>query len=318
MRQKPHKQAKYSFCNPATNKPMSSIAMKDAIRVFYEIGTRSCNDQNNKLRESIISDIINSKIPEEFYQDSRWSNLKDGLFNYIGKITNGEKLEHVECKIKAGRKYNYDFELIVNRLKNYHVEFKYNAERISDLPQFANVSKVSRYLSNNFESYFYDNYLQRISEMGQLALPEKAAYLKQVHGPKPKCMMDFKNKYYAGCSRSSQCDHTTESENFYNFCNEVSREAINNYISSYDLNSAELTNYLSTTQQSKVYMLYKDGKFYAETINADDFEIVECERVPSKYVYVARLANGHRLRILLRWKNGNGIAFPGLQIKFVE
>ena len=318
MCQNPHKQVKCSFRTPFAIKSMSSIIMKDAISVFYEIGTRSSNDQNNKLREKIISDIINSNIPEEYYQDSRWSNLKSALFDYIGKITNGEQLEHVECKIKAGRKYNYDFELVVNHDTKYHVEFKYNAERISDLPQFANVSKVSRYLSNNFESYFYDNYLPRISEMGQLALPDKGAYLKQVHGPKPKCMMDFKNKYYAGCSRSSQCDHTKESEDFYNFCNEVSREAIQNYISSYDLNASELTNYLSATQHSKVYMLYKDGKFYAETINADDFEIVECERVPSKYVYVATLANGHRLRILLRWKNGNGIAFPGLQIKFVE
>ena len=151
-----------------------------------------------------------------------------------------------------------------------------------------------------------------------MPIPEKNTYLKQIHGPNPKCMIEYKKKYYAGCSRSRQCDHTPENEKFYNFCNKISQEAIHNYINTYDLDCKELTHYLSSTQKNKVYMLYKDGKFYAETINTDDFEIVKIEKEPSRFRYVAHLINGKRLQILLRWKNGNGIAFPGLQIKFID
>ena len=61
-------------------------------------------------------------------------------------------------------------------------------------------------------------------------------------------------------------------------------------------------------------MLYKDGKINLETINLDDYIITEIIKDPNKNRYIAKTKSGKHLKILLRWKNGNGIAFPSFQI----
>ena len=61
-------------------------------------------------------------------------------------------------------------------------------------------------------------------------------------------------------------------------------------------------------------MLYKNERFYLETINTDNYIITEITKEPKKYRYIAKTKSDINLKILLRWKNGNGIAFPSFQI----
>ena len=61
-------------------------------------------------------------------------------------------------------------------------------------------------------------------------------------------------------------------------------------------------------------MLYKDGKFYLETINLDDYIITAITKDSKNNRYIAKTKSDRNLKILLRWKNGNGIAFPSFQI----
>ena len=68
------------------------------------------------------------------------------------------------------------------------------------------------------------------------------------------------------------------------------------------------------TQQDKFYMLYKDGIIFSETVNQDNYIIISCIKEPNKYRYVAKTKTGVKMKNLLRWKNGNGIAFPAFQI----
>ena len=86
------------------------------------------------------------------------------------------------------------------------------------------------------------------------------------------------------------------------------------FISKYGVNKDKLTNYLLDTQKNKFYMLYKDGKFKLETINLDDYMITTVVKEPRKSRYIAQTKSNKNLKILLRWKNGNGIAFPSFQI----
>ena len=81
-----------------------------------------------------------------------------------------------------------------------------------------------------------------------------------------------------------------------------------------DLNIDQLSNYLQNTQEDKIYMLYDGRRFHLEQINMDDYRITECIKKPERSSYIATTASGNNLSILLRWKNGNGIAFPAFQI----
>ena len=87
----------------------------------FENKSRKKNDNNNKNREFIIGAIINKKIPEEFYNYSNtWNNLKEGLFKCLKHFP----YKNIEVIHKGGRKYNYDYDLLIDG-KIYKFEFKY-------------------------------------------------------------------------------------------------------------------------------------------------------------------------------------------------
>ena len=61
-------------------------------------------------------------------------------------------------------------------------------------------------------------------------------------------------------------------------------------------------------------MLYKEKSLYFEEHNEFDYLIKSCEKEPSLSRYKAKTVSGNTLKILIRWKNGNGVAFPAFQI----
>jgi hypothetical protein len=97
--------------------------------------------------------------------------------------------------------------------------------------------------------------------------------------------------------------------------NQISKESIKEFISKSHLDHNKLTDYLLKTQVDKNYMLYKDKKIYIQKINLDDYRIVSSVKNKQMNGYVATSKSGIKIKILLRWKNGNGIAFPAFQIK---
>ena len=48
--------------------------------------------------------------------------------------------------------------------------------------------------------------------------------------------------------------------------------------------------------------------------NSKNYEIISYIKEPELQRYVATTKTGIVLKILLRWKNGNGIAYPAFQI----
>ena len=60
-------------------------------------------------------------------------------------------------------------------------------------------------------------------------------------------------------------------------------------------------------------MLYYNNKFILQQINIDNYIIDKVVKIDhSSYRCISK--NGKEIKILLRWKNGNGIAFPAFQI----
>lgn len=279
---------------------------------------RSDNDENNKKRENIIECIINNKLPKEYYRYSlRWHQLKKTIDLYIKLLCDNRNIKHcndVVCIHKAGRTNHYDFKIIINNNEHFLVEFKFNASCINDTPQFISPMKPSQYLDASYEEYYYDNYFITLVKKYNLPLPTKEEYLKNIHFPSPECVKIHQEKYYRGCKKSSKYSGDIDDIDFYEESKRISDESISSFISKYGLKKEKLTEYLLKTQKEKYYMLYKDSCIYLQTIQLDNYIITEVIKDPDFNRYKAKTKIGKQLKILLRWKNGNGIAFPSFQI----
>lgn len=283
----------------------------------FDLSGRANNDKNNKMRENIIGAIINNNIPITYYKYSfRWTKLKNEINKFIEKICQEKSIiKHKQkCIHKAGRNYHYDFMVIINDKNEFHIEFKFNAEFIDETPQFVSPMKPSQYLQNSYEEFYYDNYLTRLAQEFSLTLPEKKEYLHKIHSTNPKCVIEFQNKYYKGCKNSSKYTGNKDDIEFYERSKELSQESITSFITNNELKFNELTEYLLQTQNNKYYMLYKNGNINLQTTNVSNYEIVSYIKEPKLQSYIATTKTGIRLKILLRWKNGNGIAYPAFQI----
>lgn len=282
----------------------------------FTVSTKSLNDKNNTLRERIIGAIINKQIPENFYTTSdKWTALKQEINNYITVIAGPiEPGDTVSCEHKGGRQFHYDFGLIINETSDLHIELKFNATQMSDAPQFVSPMYPSKYTTTSFESLYFDSYLPLIAVQGKLELPNREIYMKEIHNNKPACMKAYQERYYKGCQGSSKFTNDESDILFYQNCKEQSKSCIAEFISTTELDLETLSTYLKSTQQNKIYMLYKDDKFHVDHVNMDNYELISYEKQPSKSRFVATSKTGQKIIILLRWKNGNGIAYPAFQI----
>ena len=305
---------------------------------------RSQNDKNNKMREAIIGAIINNRVPPTYYLTERWRNLKQAVVGFLqtcssssthdtGAVAAAAAYSHVECIPAAGRGHNYDFTIVFTNSEGvsttHHVEFKFNAAKVSDTPQFVSPMKPSQYLSGSYEEYFYDKYMPTIaasmaggsSDSTSTTLPDRTEWLKQIHNNAPACVKHLQAKYYAGCAVSSQFTNDANDIAFYEMCKKLSSDSIREFITHHDLDIVTLSDYLRESQDGKTYMLFQPATATAaapvitlQRVNPADYTIVSCIKNPEKSRYECATQSGKKINVLLRWKNGNGIAFPAFQI----
>lgn len=282
----------------------------------FNVCAKNTNYINNKKRENIIGRIIsgfnnpNDDINLYYKFSRRWNNIKDAVNNYISKELNIHK--NVNLIHRGGRKYNYDFE-INDKYTSYNIELKFNIDKVDNAPQFVSPYNPSKYMSSSYEEFYYDNYLPLLTlSRDNLVIPDKNVYLQEINNTSPKSMIEYQNIYYNGCKKSSKYTGNTKDIEFYMLANKLSKESINAFISKTELNIENLNEYLSNTQNNKIYMLYKNGKFYKEIVDNNNYKINSYKKNKNKFV--AKTYEGKTINILLRWKNGNGIAFPAFQI----
>jgi hypothetical protein len=75
-----------------------------------------------------------------------------------------------------------------------------------------------------------------------------------------------------------------------------------------------MNEYLMNTQKDKKYMLWGNNEFHYQEVNTDDYTIMDILRIKKDNTVVCQTKSNKEINILLRWKNGNGVAFPALQI----
>ena len=291
---------------PNTN---DTVAFGD-VNLFYNASTRKKNDSTNKKRENIVVAITKDAILASWYENERWSNLKAALFDYYRNLCGSEEIHSVNIEKKGGRTYTYDFLLEING-NDYKVEFKYGADMIGRIPQFVSPTKPSQYFSGSYEEFYYDKYLSKM-ELGVI-IPARDVWLSQVHQPSPECMTEILCKYYGGCQKSSKYTGNEDDKLFYNNCKKLASDSIKEFLKQTKLNKEELSKYLIGTQRGKHYMLFKNGQFHLDRINEETLTIQEIKKITKNYVLL-KTNSGKELKVLLRWKNGNGVAYPALQI----
>ena len=291
-----------------------------SIRAF-DLACKAKNDSNNKLRETIIGAIINKQVPSAYYLfgSGRWQAMKAAVYTYLKKLDIGDT-DRIKCIHRGGRTKNFDFDLEITSsldgtLKTLPIELKFNAATIKKAPQYASPMKPSHYLSASYEEYHYDNYLPRIAALADLPLPAKDEYLKQIHGNQPECMRAYQKKYYQGCRTSSQYTNEPAAIEFYKSSNSWGKESIKKFLETTQLNITALSAYLLSSQQGKIYMLYAHGTFHLERAPMDDY-VIESVIKHTHNRYECSTKSGIKMKVLLRWKNGSGIAFPAFQISW--
>ena len=289
----------------------------ESIVAFNVSPGKNKNDEKNKTRENIIGAIINNKVPNEYFNIKKWSDMKTAIFNYIGKLRVKPYVK-VECVNRGGRKNNYDFTFIFydedGTQEIFNIELKFNVSVLDNAPQFVSPMNPTKYLNSCYEEFYYDNYMERLSVEAGLPMPPKEEYLKKISSPEPKCMKEYQMKYYYGSSGSSKFTNNEDDIKFYNVSKSISNESITTFINKTDLNIDVLSEYLYNTQKHKTYMLYFNGEFILQTVDMSDYNIKSVIKNGDKFRYECITESGKTLNILLRWKNGNGIAFPAFQI----
>lgn len=286
--------------------------------IAFNPSSKGLNDAHNKTRENIVGAIINNKIPQTYYEIPEWLALEISIITYLQQLDTSRTYSRAICSHKGGRKFNFDFGIKVyyedGTSTDYNIELKFNASTIDETPQFVSPMKPSQYMSNVYEDYYYDNYLTRLASESGLEMPPREEYLKQLHTNNPKCMKPYQDLYYMGCKQSSQYTGDPVHIKFYELAKKLSHESITNFIEKTELNIEALSEYLFTSQNNKIYMLYSGTQFIVQRPNMDDYQLVSVTKNPEKNRYDCVSKTGVKLNVLLRWKNGNGIAFPAFQI----
>tara|TARA_B100000686_G_scaffold37941_1_gene39378 strand:+ start:210 stop:1217 length:1008 start_codon:yes stop_codon:yes gene_type:complete len=278
------------------------IIEKESICSFKKCKGKSKNDSNNSIREKIIYSIINGHIPDYWYKDERWCELKDNIYAYAESLD----LKDLTCSIKAGRMYNYDFDL-----NDKKVEFKFNAKDVTKIPQFLSLSSK---FNTDYGGYFYDNYVEKLSDMYGLESPTKDVYLKNVYGSNYK-KVDWFNEMYKNEKKMI----------------EEKKELVNRSIHEYlemiqsTLNLEQLSKKFLETQKDKHYMLYHNNTFHYDCIHEDECKIISVKSLKydnqKKYYNTIILETNNpktTIHMLLRWRNHSGILNPAWQIRILR
>jgi hypothetical protein len=272
----------------------------------FIVSKKELNDSNNKIRETIVQGMLENTIPISFYEQcNTWRAIKKSTDDFVEKLVGNQSYDSITVKPKGGRKFNYDFELTIcsgiNILCIKHIELKFNTKTVSGCPQFVSLGgeKMKNCLSNRFDIYFYENHLSNILNQHGSSIPPLETYTAQVNQPSPNCLKEIK-------------EHYSSDTTFCQFCKQESAKAIANFIQETELNIEQLNIYLQETQKDKVYMMWHTDQFYIEEPNLDNYVVVSATKTKNSYQCFTQ--SGKTLIVLLRWKNGNGIAYPALQI----
>ena len=295
------------------------------IELFHTTGRKGSNDRDNKIRENIITDLINkpgfvSSITSDTYLACKWETLRQSLNEAITAIT-GDGATCIRIERKGGRRYNYDFELFFTRNgveESRKIEFKYGSSTVHQCPQFLSLYVSSHHLFKSTDSYithwhsnYLESFLQTLGYDG--AVPDLKSYGKTVNNTR------YKTPYQAHIKNIATSNAPIDS-----FKQLMSKRIVNESIATYlqDIKHMKLDHIQSKLlkQSDKIFLFCKDGKFRHSTLSIDSLtlDISKMYIKNTNTVVIPTMDNRFKIEALLRWKNYKGCAGPAWQIALRE
>lgn len=281
-----------------------------------QIISKSKNDEHNNKREKIIYSIIKNEIPELWYENEEWNTLKMELNRFITELNNNQVYNSLEIEHKGGRSYNYDYHLVFNNkeMKNeVNLEFKFNCNSITKYPEFLSLASKCITKNKDYAEYFYENYLQKILDLYEMKTGKKCEL--------PSCESYLKYVYNSNYDKLPCFRYLYDNEDIHNLNtlkSELVNESIANYLDTVEINMDELNSRLQN-QINKIFMMYKDGKFYKDKISEDELFVTNIKEIKNKNSIVCQTKNNNsEIHMLLRWKNHKGILYPAWQMSLIR
>lgn len=299
------------------------IIMPDVTDIKYFLSkgvNKSSNDESNKIRENIITNMLN--LDDDYFNDTeygvQWKDLREKFMNVLFTIC---KLPYKQVDIKhmGGMTHNYDFRLQFlkedNTLsKEVKIEFKHNNTNVKDLVQFLELydkdcKSTFDICDISYAEFYYDNYLDKYIECDseiKESKPSKEVYLKNV------CDIKYKHPFFK--------DLYNNKSNKIKEKKQVANESIKTYLQNYysTFRFEKISEKIKESQTDKVFILWDCENFHTQSINTESLKIKNIIKVSDLYFDVLVDGLEYNIRIRLNWGNNNGIANPRWKFTFIN
>ena len=320
-------------------KPKQQCRVED-IATFFHTSTRDQNDASNKVRELVLTLLPSPPthfLAHETY-GAQWTQVSSEWNKIMTKIappTTDPTTPNYKTKVdlKAGRNFNYDADITFLHsetgatVAKRKAEFKYNATRINELPQFLSLKARDKLFAESvptYDEFYYTNYLSKYIAIDtgrnpndpndiQLALAELSIpippleeYLKMVTKVDTEGLPFFAQ--------------LKERESLF-FKKEKSAlvdESITQYLTLFgshiDVNAFTAKHHADETD--KHYILWKNGQFHHDEITQEEMSDIKFHTIKNGNTIVLQSAAkpSTTYHLLLRWRNHKGILNPAWQI----
>ena len=293
------------------------------IRSFADATSRSLNDKNNKIRETIIANIFT--CPVCFFEDSKyglyWTAIRDKLENALYSCFPESNTPYSFTILqKGGMSCNYDFEISTQQSEDrIFVEFKHNATSVKKLPQILELYdqdlcgekfKMTHY---SYSEFYYDNCLEKYLNFDKspdsiIEIPEKKVYLKYITDTKYK--HPFFHYLYSHRDSHKILKHRLVEQS--------KRDYLSLYSPSFHFDGLESK--LHTSQHNKVYLMWDKSNFHIENIDLRNIKIIGIKEHTLTHSCFDLIVDNcsYNLRVRLNWGNNNGIANPRWKFKLIH
>jgi hypothetical protein len=286
--------------------------------VYFDIthpNSRSNNTETNEIRENVIHHL--QEIPQSYFEDvtygPQWLKLKQA-FNNALHILQKDDIPIQQIEKMAGRKYNYDFKFHFADGSTQNIEFKYNCSSLKKLPQFIQLNIKHNINAISYAEYFYDNFLDEyISVDPSLPNPvdklDKVKYLELITNTNHECHPFF--QYLKTMLKTSTA-------NYEKMC-AISKRSIDSFLSKgHEIIDLQKLSYkFNESQSNKIFMMWDGEQFILDQFTAEQLLVTQYEGIVNKNSIIVSSATGSKYKLLLAWKNYQGILNPAWYISLV-
>jgi hypothetical protein len=273
--------------------------MAHRILVFFQRSARAANDSANKLRETILTEILDTPHTEDPLYGDRWRKVQGAWKQALHEVSRCP-YETVRVTHKGGRA-NHDFlaeYLNQDHVQSRNLEFKVS-KTMKSIPQFLSLYVSFGMFPLLYDHYYYHEHLDKYLNFVGIEKPSYDEWRRELY--KSSSSLPFFQTL-----REKEPDHKKEKEKVVN-------DSIKEYLEKYG--STFVSNDLYTklqTSQDKDYLLWDGNQFQVHRL---EFGPVEYVGYTKNQILVR--SGDTDLRLLLRWKNHKGILGPAWQISVI-